>query len=180
MHLSPKMYYIVQHLVHGDYKNTLNRLTTMLDIGENKVVVELGCGDGGFSEFFIKKGLQYYGIDNNSARIRVAQKKMPYGKFFVADVENFDFSTLPHCNLFFCHAVLHHIDDNQCNKLIKNILSLDENVKFVIIEPIRPETWYSNPVSTIIANLDDGNYTRTLGEWKKMLGPWIKKNGNRK
>jgi len=169
------MYHIVQHLVHGDYKNTLNMLTTMLEISEKKTVVELGCGDGGFSKFFIKKGLQYYGIDNNSSRIKVAQKKAPQGKFFVGDVENFDFSIITKCNLFFCHSLLHHLDDNQCNKLIKNILSLNENIKIVVVEPVRPETWYSNPIRTIIANLDDGNYIRTLDEWKKLLGPWIKK-----
>ena len=175
MHLSPKMYHIVQCLVHGNYEKTLKILSKMLDIENGDIIVELGSGDGGFSRNILQMGCQYYGIDADEERVKIAQQNIPKASFFASDLIDFDFSTIPITKQYFCHGLLHHLDDEQCKKLIKKIIGIDDNVRFVTIEPVRPITWYSNPIGTIVSNMDDGDYIRTIDSWKELFNPWLSK-----
>lgn len=168
MHLGPKTYGTLQYLVHGNYKKTLPRLQRFLGFGNGDIVVELGCGAGSFSEYFIKQGCTYYGIDKDAERIEVAEKNRNDGFFILTDLMAFDFSSLPPCKHFFCHGVLHHLDNDQCHQLIERVTNLGSDVKFVAIEPIRPDHWYLNPIGTIVSNLDEGNYIRTIISWKEL------------
>jgi len=176
MHLSPYAYHVVQCIAHGNYGKTLKKLERFLDASPGDIVVEVGCGDSGFAKYFINHGCKYYGIDSDEQRIKIAQKKIPEGFFICADLMNFDFSTLPTCNNYFCYGVLHHLDDNQCNKLIKKIMVISDNIKFVAMEPIRPFPWYTNPIATFCVNMDDGNYIRTYDSWTELYGTWLKKS----
>ena len=169
------MYQLALQIACGNFSETLKRLYKMLNIKKGDVVVELGSGVGGFSKFLLKEGCQYYGIDNNEERVKIAKQKEPNANFITADLMNFDFSTLPKSNQFFCHALLHHFDDEHCTKLIKRIIQIHEDIKFVAIEPVRPYPWYSNPIGTIISNMDDGDYIRSINSWKELFSPWLSK-----
>jgi len=175
MHLNPRIYDLVQYIAHGDHSETLKKLYKMLDIKKGDVIIELGSGSGGFSKYLLNTGCQYYGIDSDKERVKIAKQKEPNANFLLADLTNFDFSTLPYSNQFFCNSLLHHLDDEQCKKLIKKITEIHNDIKFVAIEPIRPYPKYSNPIGTLISNMDDGNYIRTLNSWKKLFSPWLSK-----
>jgi len=82
MHLNPRIYHLVQYLVHGNYNKTLKKLCNTLNIKKGNVVVELGSGDGGFSKFLLKMGCQYYGIDSDEERIKIAKQKRTQCKLY--------------------------------------------------------------------------------------------------
>jgi len=172
MHLNPKAYHLVQLIAHGNYKETLAKLDQLLEIKKGEIIVELACGDEGFSEYYINKGCEYYGIDVNKERIKIAQEKNSKGHFFTSDILEFDFKKIPPTNKYFCHGFLHHLNDRQCIQLVNKITHLRNDVIFVAIEPIRVKHWYHNPLAWIIVNMDDGKYIRTLDKWYSLLNPW--------
>lgn len=58
----------------------------------NKKLLDLGCGNGGMIEFFIKRGFQanqISGIDLSNTRILRAQKQIPGAHFYTCDAINF-------------------------------------------------------------------------------------------
>ena len=175
MHLSPQMYHLAQYITCGNYGDTLKKLYEFLNIKSGDVVIELGSGDGGFSKYLIQKGCKYYGIDLDKDRVKIAKQKEPGANFIAADLLNFDFTTLPSSTKYFCHGVLHHLDDSKCKELFKKVTSIREYIQFVAIEPVRPDRWYTNPVGTLISNMDEGNYVRTLNSWSELFQPWLKK-----
>lgn len=71
-------------------------------------LLDLGCGNGRFFEFFKSKKVNYIGLDYSKDLIELARQKFPETKFLVADAMN-----LPFENNFFDKvytiAVLHHI-----------------------------------------------------------------------
>ncbi len=174
MHLSPKLYHIVQKIAHGNYEDKLESLFKLLDAKKEDIIIELGCGVGGFSNYVLKRGFQYYGIDMDQERVEIAKQKEPKATFITSDLTKFDFLSIPNSKKFFCMEVLHHLDDEQCKKVINNVTQIHNNVKFVAIEPIRPELQYTNPIGTFVADHDDGNYIRKLEEWKILFEPWLK------
>lgn len=75
-------------------------------------VLDLGCGNGRYFEYFKKRGVNYFGIDNSEKLIKIAKNKYPEGSFRLADVLNLPFSD----NFFdktFGIAVLHHIPSEE-------------------------------------------------------------------
>lgn len=174
MHLNASLYHLTQRIVHGNYYNSLRILEELLELKQNDTVVELGCGDGILASYFIDRGYRYYGIDVDIERIKKAQK-IAGGHFFASDLLQFDFSNIPPSTKFFCYGVLHHLSDNQCIQLLNKITSLRKDIRFAIIEPVRPSTWQSNPFSSIVFRFDDGKYIRTLESWKKICNPFLKK-----
>jgi len=75
-------------------------------------VLDLGCGNGRYLEYFKEKEVDYFGIDSSEKLIQIAKNKYPEGNFQVADAFNLPFSD----NFFdkiFSIAVLHHIPSNE-------------------------------------------------------------------
>jgi len=75
-------------------------------------VLDLGCGNGRFFEFFKEKNIDYFGVDSSEKLIEIAKKKYPKGKFQVANALNLPFPS----NFFdkvYSLAVLHHIPSKE-------------------------------------------------------------------
>ena len=79
---------------------------------EGERVLDLGCGNGRFYQFFSDKNVDYIGVDNSERLIEIAKKRYPWGKFQVADALN-----LPFPDNFFDKilsiAILHHIPSSE-------------------------------------------------------------------
>ena len=75
-------------------------------------VLDVGCHGGTFTKVVLSKigSKEIYGIDISHSAIQYAQKKIPFGKFKVADA-----AKLPYVNNFFdaviCLEVLEHVDN---------------------------------------------------------------------
>lgn len=101
------------NLIAEDFSRKRERIWEEFDFLKSKVVsgekvLDLGCGNGRFIEFFKKQGIEYFGVDNSERLIEIAKKRHPEGNFQVADSFN-----LPFPDNFFDKiisiAVLHHI-----------------------------------------------------------------------
>lgn len=71
-------------------------------------VLDLGCGNGRYFQFFAEKNVDYFGVDSSEKLIEIAKRRHPEGKFQLAEALH-----LPFPNNFFDKiysiAVLHHI-----------------------------------------------------------------------
>jgi 2-polyprenyl-3-methyl-5-hydroxy-6-metoxy-1,4-benzoquinol methylase len=69
---------------HGYLLNTIEKL---LNSGEHKSILDMGCGNGVVANFLISKGFDVYGTDASSSGIQIANKKNP-GRFFIQDLSS--------------------------------------------------------------------------------------------
>ncbi|HZX57865.1 MAG TPA: class I SAM-dependent methyltransferase [Mucilaginibacter sp.] len=60
-------------------------ILSLLDIGKNKCILDLGCGNGSIVHFLNEKGFNAYGTDASEGGIAIASQKQP-GRFFVQDL----------------------------------------------------------------------------------------------
>ena len=118
------------------------------------MVLDIGCGRGGFTSFLLKKGYTVVGIDINRLRLRQASK--------FADVILSDCHTLPFKDRSFdlvcILQVLHHIEEPQktldgISRVLKDggVLHVTEIVEnnplFKLLRNIHP-FWEGDPVKT--------------------------------
>lgn len=78
-------------------------------------VLDMGCGNGRYYEFFRDKNIGYIGIDNSSGMIRMARKKFPEVDFRVADALNLPFVANEFDNVV-SFSVIHHIPSKDCRE----------------------------------------------------------------
>jgi 2-polyprenyl-3-methyl-5-hydroxy-6-metoxy-1,4-benzoquinol methylase len=69
----------------------LNTIKKLLNSGEHKSILDIGCGNGAVANFLISKGFDVYGTDASSSGIQIANKKNP-GRFFI---QNLDSNEIP-------------------------------------------------------------------------------------
>ncbi len=94
-------------------------LPTILRIAmplKNKVVIDVGCGDGFFSNYFSEKAKKVYGIDNSIEQIKIAKKKNPNIEFIFGDMLEIDY---PKSDIINAPFVLCYIKEDELNILFK-------------------------------------------------------------
>lgn len=87
-------------------------------------ILDLGCGEGRIIPFLKNKKINYLGLDNCSALLKIAQAKFPEYKFINQDLVSLD---LPKesFDVVLAIAVLHHIPSNNLRlKILKDIRKL--------------------------------------------------------
>ncbi len=139
-------------------------------VDSNQKVLDLGCGNGRFSELFNQK--QYVGIDISENLVEVARKKYPDKKFIVYDGLNLPFSENSF-DLVFSIAVFHHLPKPIREKLfiqVKKILK--PGGKFLI------SVWYLwhkfFTYKLILKNLFKKIFTKTCLGFLDIEVPWGK------
>ena len=63
------------------------QLRKLLSKEKNKMILDVGCGNGQIANMLIAEGFNVYGIDASSEGVKIANKANP-GHFFVNDVES--------------------------------------------------------------------------------------------
>ena len=165
MHLPPAIYDALQTFVNGDHTDTYNRLLAAFQgIRPGDMVLEIGCGTGLIGRHFASNGYQYWGIDVSAERVDKARETVHGGHFAVGDVLDMRWEELPRCRYAFTYGVLHHLSDDQCERLIGRIFAAWEDLVFAVIESSRPPHWWRDPVATFLANMDEGKYIRKADE----------------
>ncbi len=79
------------------------------NVPEGASVLDLGCGNGRLLEVFKNISINYLGIDNSEALIKLAQTNYPENRFVVSDLLVLDHATREKFDYIFCLAVLQHI-----------------------------------------------------------------------
>lgn len=141
-------------------------------IPEEKIL-DLGCGNGRYFEFFKGKNVDCFGVDSSEKLIEIAKNKYPKARFQVADAFNLPFSN----NFFdkvYSIAVLHHIPSNEFRlQFLKEIRKVLKSGGLLILTVWRFHDWQERlliPRYTIL---------KLLGKSKLDFGdvfePWGKK-----
>lgn len=115
---------------HDDHKNenywlgATDKFISFLKPGG--LILDVGCGPGLKTKYFIEKGFKVVGVDFSEKMIEIAKKEAPQGKFFVLDVKNVT-DLKESFDGIYAHAVLLHIQ----KKEIENVLrDLTDNLKY--------------------------------------------------
>lgn len=132
-------------------------LPTVLKIAgnfENKIVLDLGCGGGFFSNEFARNGAKkVVGIDNSVEQINIAKKNsLENNKYILADIFK---DKLPAADIVVAPYVVNYATEvNQLTKLFQNIYdSLNASGKLIIV-----------------VDLPEGKDLKKFGAIKKVLG----------
>jgi ubiquinone/menaquinone biosynthesis C-methylase UbiE len=106
------------NLISEDFSRT--RAKTWLEIkflfndyltaGEK--VLDLGCGNARFYEFFKENDIQYFGLDNSEKLIEIAQQKYPKADFRIGSALNLLFPN-NYFDKIYSIAVLHQIPSKE-------------------------------------------------------------------
>ncbi len=141
----------------------------MLELQPGATIVEIGCGVGILAGHFVKRGYRYFGIDKDAERIAAARAHTPHAQFEVGDAGSLSALKLPDTLTFYIHGVLHHLDDETCRKIVRDVLAIDAKVRLALTEPIRPSPWIRNPLGLLFAWLDEGEFVRSENHWRDLL-----------
>jgi ubiquinone/menaquinone biosynthesis C-methylase UbiE len=105
---------------------------------ENKIMLEIGCGNGETSVWFAKNGAEVYGLDISDESIKIAERRCcengvtDRAHFFVSSAEKTKFSD-NFFDIIFINVSLHHLEVDQALNEFKRVLK--PNGIFVAIEP---------------------------------------------
>ena len=171
MQLPSRLYETLQNAVHRGHRTTFETLTRFLNAHPGDRVLEVGCGTGQLARPFVEHGFDYWGIDPDPDRIAYAQQIAPSGRFLVGDHSTLAGSEMPRVRHVFIHGVLHHLDDEECRRLLNDVLSLQEDLVLAVAEPYCPDNWWSNQPGYLFAQLDEGRFVRTRENWLELFGP---------
>ena len=103
-------------------------------IGWHGLVLDAGCGDGGFTSELMKQGGKVVGVDISHEMLKVA--KNTGGEFVVGDLENLSFHDETF-DFILCSMILHHfpsIDNSRVPEEIARVLK--KGGKLVVLEPL--------------------------------------------
>ena len=86
------------------------------------LILDVGCGGGEKSKYFIEKGFSVVGVDFSEEMIRFAKEKVPAGQFFVKDIQQ-PLGLKDKFDGVIAQAVLLHIPKRNILAVLKNIIA---------------------------------------------------------
>lgn len=102
------------NLISQDFSRTREKVWNEIGflfynyLKENERVLDLGCGNGRYYEFFKDRNIGYIGVDNSESLIKIAKEKYPKARFQIEDALALSFSD-NYFDKIYSIAVLHHI-----------------------------------------------------------------------
>ncbi len=91
----------------------------LLDLPKDSFIVDCGCGNGELTAKIKEKGYRVLGLDGSENMIALAKKNHPDIEFKYGDIVNFKLDKK--ADGIFSNAVLHWIDKNKQEIMLKNI-----------------------------------------------------------
>jgi len=114
------------------YKKELQRFYEMI---KGKKIIDIGCGPGIHTPFFLEKGVEYIGIDVSRKMIEIARKNFPQANFKQMSFYELDFPKESFGG-FWSSETLLHVQKNKISQVLRNIRKIIKNngVGFISIQ----------------------------------------------
>jgi len=97
-------------------KDELDRFLSMLPLGS--CILDVGCGPGQFTKYFIDKGYFSEGIDFAREMIMAARKLVPEGKFRIMDMRRLAYSNNSFNGILIAYSFLHILEKEALSTLL--------------------------------------------------------------
>lgn len=120
----------------AEYPTHLEKVEPLIKKISPKSVIDIGCGDGRWSEYF--KDITYLGVDISSTMIDAAKKKYPKAKFIVSSIEELGKKVTKKHDLIFIFTTLLHVKPENMDEAIKSLKKIGKEM--ILIEPHDAET----------------------------------------
>jgi SAM-dependent methyltransferase len=174
--LPPVLYDALQRFVHGDHEITASLIRETYVPHKDRPALELGCGTGALCHYF-QPG-EYVGVDLDPARVEVARNQHPGYEFITGDASDLDLDFLSRFSFIFCHAWVHHIDDEGMRRILDQLVLASRHAgrpfEVLVLEPLLTDRPLLNPIGYAIAKLDRGKFVRPLRAMEELFGPALK------
>jgi len=161
----PAFFSLLRKVIEINFIKQKKIIREVFNLNSGNKILDIGCGTGEFAGLFSK--CDYCGIDISDKYIKYAAKKNK-GNFKVMDATSLRFSD----NSFdyvLIMAILHHLDDNNVNKLLleaKRVLK--PGGKILIMEDAKVEK-LENLLIKFIQKFDKGEFIRTPEQYKNII-----------
>jgi 2-polyprenyl-3-methyl-5-hydroxy-6-metoxy-1,4-benzoquinol methylase len=133
-------------------------------------ILDIGCGT---SEVLTRmpKDINYFGIDLNEKYIAKNKIKYPYAKFETCKAT--DLHSTEKFDLIICSALLHHLENNEVEILLKTISNLLlPTGRVVILDPVKvPNQQF---IAKFLINIDRGQNIKTEDGYKVLANKYFK------
>ena len=147
--------------------NTHQRLfNEIIDLKNNSVVFDCGCGPGTYRKYLNTD--KYIGIDINSKHIESAKKKFPEDQFFTEDLLNIGMLSISRVDSVIMIGILHHLDDDTCKKLFKNLHNkLSNGGEIFTLDPVYIQK--QRLIAKYLASKDKGDFVRKPIDYENLI-----------
>jgi len=141
----PKLNIIIAYILRPIFKHRRIVRTMLNDIIYSKIL-DYGCGEGLFSNCFVKT--KYIGYDPAVKKIIQAKKIFSNYKFLseIPDFHVFD--------LFFFNSVFHHMKPNEVQIIIENVAKYAKHNSRLMIIELKPIYQQTNFILKLILHLE--------------------------
>jgi ubiquinone/menaquinone biosynthesis C-methylase UbiE len=132
----------------------------------NIKILDIGCGPADVLENFQK--INYYGFDTNQEYINHAKKKYKNKKpkLYCREFVFKDAQTLPKMDYVLLFGIIHHLKDNEINKLLKLCKKiLKRKGKLIVVEPVLLKK--QNIIAKTLIKLDRGSNVKSKQNYIK-------------
>lgn len=169
----PQIYILWQHFV-GDYKLRKIYCRDYVKAKSGDRILDIGCGPANMVKF-LPKEIDYTGFDESKQYIEKAKKLFPQKNYsFFQKRINFAKNFDKKFDIIMANAILHHIDDDEADKLISFAkANLTKDAKFITLDGCYVEN-QSFLKKWLIKN-DRGKFVRTKEEYFKLFSKYFNK-----
>lgn len=164
----PIMYSLAMKAIAKDFNKVFYK--PFVDIKENEVVLDIGCGPADVLDF-LPNSVSYYGFDLSEAYIDKAKKKYK-DRNATFKAEAVSDANLPenlknNCDVVIAVGVLHHLNDEEVSQLYSMaLLALKKGGRFITLDPCFVAN--QNPIAKFVAAKDRGQYVRNLEKYREL------------
>jgi 2-polyprenyl-3-methyl-5-hydroxy-6-metoxy-1,4-benzoquinol methylase len=140
---------------------------------QQKNILEVGCSVGVIADIFRNKDVCYTGVDIDANAIAFAKRRFADDKkftFLCEDVKKLASNAGEKFDFILFSSVLHHIEEEECVKMIKACASMSgPKTEIVIIEPVMPSQSSQWLAKIYVKYLEKGHFVRTREEWLRLF-----------